>query len=189
MTIFLEFTALAIISTVLFCRAANLAIGLRTNKFYKSESFGHSQLASAIFSLAGLALSLFQHGNIQYFWILFSLDIILNILLYLQPTPRIGRLLKRIFVALNLVICLLFVALVLFWKYQKVGIMSESKEDLMRKLFLVTVLLGLGIVLTGCQSSKETSSVDDAESAQIQDNTGSNIAAPPVPPVPTHAAK
>jgi uncharacterized protein YcfL len=59
----------------------------------------------------------------------------------------------------------------------------------MKKTFLIALLLVLGIALTGCQSKNQSSNVDDAESALVEDSSASNIAAPPVPPVPTRPAQ
>ena len=59
----------------------------------------------------------------------------------------------------------------------------------MKRIFLVAVVFAIGIVLTGCQSSKKSSNIDDAEGALIQESAVSNIAAPPVPPVPTRPPK
>lgn len=57
----------------------------------------------------------------------------------------------------------------------------------MKKVVFLSLVFVIATTLVGCQSKNESSNTDDAEIAPI-DQSGSDIAAPPVPPVPTRPA-
>ena len=103
-----------LINTGLFYHGCNLAIGQNVVKFFKKESVLHSQSLVAIVTIAGFILSLFQDNGLRFFWIIFSTNLFLNILFYLQPTPRVGKLLRNTFVPINIIFYVLFVTLVSF---------------------------------------------------------------------------
>lgn len=105
---------LLLVNTVLFYHGCNLAIGRNVVKIFKKENVLHPQFFVAVISFAGLALSLFQNNGLRYFWIIFSADLFLDILFYLQPTPRVGKILKNIFIFINIAFCILFLTLVSF---------------------------------------------------------------------------
>ncbi len=105
---------LLLINTVLFYHGCNLAIGRNVVKLFKKESVLHSQFFVATVSVAGLVLSLFQDNGLRLFWIIFTADLFLDIVFYLQPTPRVGKILRNILILVNIAFCILFLTLVSF---------------------------------------------------------------------------
>lgn len=57
----------------------------------------------------------------------------------------------------------------------------------MKKIIFFALVAVMAAALVGCQSKNKSSNTDDAEIAPI-DQGGSDVAAPPVPPVPTKPA-
>jgi len=105
---------LLLANTILFYHGCNLAIGQNVVRIFRKESVLHSQSLVAIVSVVGLILSLSQDNALRFFWIIFSINLFFNILFYLQPTPRVGKILRNIFILLNIVFCILFLALASF---------------------------------------------------------------------------
>ena len=86
---------------IVYLRASYLAIG-NTKKLFPSETFLLEQQIVALLSLAGLILSIILRKNI--FIVANTANLLYILLFYLQPTPRISKLLLKLFIATNLIL-------------------------------------------------------------------------------------
>jgi hypothetical protein len=91
------------VSIAIYYRASKLAIGEHHKKFYK-ESFLFWQKTLALSYGLLFFVSLFQDKN--YLTYVFELNTVIVFLFYLQPTPRISKMLMRAFMIMNLIFAL-----------------------------------------------------------------------------------